>query len=122
MAVTLTKVAPLYNMGSLTGLDFTLAFSGTYPTGGETVNFAAGFPNIPGKAIPVDVNINGVSGFIYTYANGTDITNGKVQVYCNTAGGSNAPLGEHTNASYVAGVTGDTINGFAHFKNLGSIN
>lgn len=81
----------------------TLVPSGTYPTGGDVIDFApvVGFTSRQ----PDKVNIDGKAGFIYQY----DLANKKMLVYCNTAGGANAALGEHTNAGYVAGVTGDTI-------------
>lgn len=121
MAVALTKKALLAG-GPEARLYFTLVFSGTYPTGGETLNFAALGPT--GKAAPLDVKITGIAGFVYTHqgpAAGThDATNGRVQVYCNTAGASNAPLGEHTAATYAAGVSGDTVSGVAVFAQFGA--
>lgn len=121
MAVTVTKKALLAG-GPEARLYFTLVFNTNYPAGGDTVNFATLGPT--GKAAPLYVQINGIAGFVYTYqgpAAGTaDATNGRVQVYCNTAGGANAALGEHTTAAYVAGVTGDTITGCAVFVQFGA--
>ena len=81
--------------------------SGTYPTGGDDLDLAkvVGFTN----RRPDLVLITGKAGFVYQY----DHANKKMFVYCNTAGGANAALGEHTNAGYVAGVTGDDIRFFA---------
>lgn len=76
--------------------------SGTYPTGGDPVDFA-GFAPLGRQ--PKAVIIFGKAGFVYQY----DLANKKMFVYCNTAGGANNALGEHTNAAYVAGVTGDVI-------------
>lgn len=80
-----------------------LTFSGTYPTGGEAVDFASvvGFTNRP----PSAVNVTGKAGFVYQY----DRANKKVLVLVNTAGGVNLRLDEHTAVAYVAGVTGDTV-------------
>lgn len=80
-----------------------ITFSGTYPTGGDTLDLSklAGITNRQ----PDIVLITGKAGFIYQY----DHTNKKVIVFCNTAGGANAALGEHTNVAYVAGITGDDV-------------
>ena len=80
-----------------------LTFSGNYPAGGELMDISAvvGFSNRE----PDDVNIYGKGGFVYQY----DAANDKVFVYCNTAGGANAPLGEHTAAAYAAGVAADIV-------------
>lgn len=77
--------------------------SGSYPTNGDPLDFR-GIIGYTDKD-PFWVNAIGKAGFIYQY----DYLNRKMFVYCNTAGGVNAPLGEHTNAAYAAGVTGDTI-------------
>ena len=82
--------------------------SGSYAAGGDVVDFAL---IAPSRKQPVTVNIKGKSGFIYSY----DLANKKVQVWCNTAGGSNTALGEHTAAALVAGVTGDTVEFEAYF-------
>ena len=81
----------------------TLTFSGTYPTGGEVVDFAA-ILGI-GSRQPDTIDINGKAGFIYSY----DGANKKVMVFTNSAGGANAALTEHTNIGYVGGVSGDTV-------------
>ena len=83
--------------------------SGTYPTGGDSLDIskAIGFTN----RRPDLVLITGKAGFIYQY----DHVNKTMFVYCNTAGGANAALGEHTNAGYVAGVTGDDIRFLAFY-------
>jgi hypothetical protein len=80
-----------------------LTASGTYPTGGDDLDLAKiiGYTN----RRPDVVIVTGKAGFVYQY----DHVNKKVLVYCNTAGGANTALGEHTNVGYVAGVTGDDI-------------
>lgn len=82
----------------------TLALSGTYPTGGEPLDFYPYFPFASARQ-PDKVNVDGKAGFIYQY----DPVNKKLLTYTNTAGGANAALGEHTAATYVAGVSGDSI-------------
>lgn len=81
----------------------TIVPSGSYATGGDTIDFTllVGFTTKQ----PDVVMITGIAGFIYQY----DSVNKKMFVYTNTAGGANAPLGEHTAAAYAAGVAADTI-------------
>lgn len=90
----------------------TIVASGNYATGGDTVDFTQLGSIIRAKD-PLFVEIQGIAGFVYQY---NPVTK-KVLVYCNTAGGANAPLGEHTAAAYAAGVSGDTIRIRAIFPN-----
>lgn len=95
--------------------------SGTYPTGGDPFDFT-GFLGFMGR-LPTAVLITGKAGFIYQWAgNGSaanrTVANQKMLVFCNTAGGANAALGEHTNIAYVAGVTGDVIVAQVWFMSL----
>lgn len=85
----------------------TLTLSGTYPTGGDPVDFSSYIPHASAKQ-PDNVDVNGKAGFVYQY----DYVNKKLFTRVNDAGGANAPMGEHTNATYVAGVSGDTITAF----------
>lgn len=82
----------------------TITPSGDYETGGNALDLSkvAGLTNRQ----PDVVLVGGIAGFIYQY----DKANKKLLVYTNTAGGENNALGEHTAATYVAGVSGDTIN------------
>lgn len=90
----------------------TVVFSGTYAgTGGDTLDLTN--KGILAGSIPIDGFINGSAGFRYEWAVGTTLANGKVKIRINDAGGANAANAEHSNASVVAGVTGDTIK--AHF-------
>jgi hypothetical protein len=77
--------------------------SGNYSTGGDALNLSSAIGYTNRK--PDIVLITGKAGFIYQY----DHVNLTMFVYCNTAGGANNALGEHTAAGYVAGVTGDDI-------------
>ena len=123
IAVTVNEVAS--SDGGVTVVYGTIVPSGTYPgSGGET--FDCSFPGskvqiMPGKGLPIWVSIVGQAGFVYQYTYGTTIANGKFTVYTNTAGGANNALGEHTNASYVAGVSGDTIKFAVAFRNFGNL-
>lgn len=104
--------------GSVVKAFGTAAVSGTYTSGGDVFSFA----NTAGKLIPTGfppigpVQVIGKAGFVYQFSRGTTLANGLLLIFCNTAGGSNAALGEHTAASVVAGVTGDTIRWEASFR------
>lgn len=82
----------------------TLAASDSYATGGDAVDFRQ-LGSIYRAKDPYLVIAMGKAGFVYQY----DYANRKMLVFCNTAGGANAALGEHTAAAYAAGVSGDTI-------------
>lgn len=94
----------------------TIVASGSYATGGDTLSFAS--LGIPASVAPRDVFIHGIAGFVYSFSRGSTLANSLMLVHCNTAGGANAPLGEHTAASYAAGVSGDTITFLAIFDKL----
>jgi hypothetical protein len=92
----------------------TMVFSGTYPTGGEPISLA-GLGIKTNKLTPKVMEIvpQVPAGFILSY----DYTNAKCFVHCNTAGGANAGLGEHTNATYVAGVVSPAVHRFEAILN-----
>jgi hypothetical protein len=86
-----------------------LTASGNYSAGGDALDFST--LGKFSKKQPKAVIVRGMAGFIYLY----DLVNKKLLVFCNTAGGVNAALGEHSAAALVAGVTGDTIDAFVFF-------
>jgi len=88
---------------------FRIVASGSYPTNGDAADFAP-LIGITSRQ-PDFVDIVGKAGFEYQY----DYVNKKMFVYTNTAGGANAPLGEHTAAGYAAGVSGDTITAYVRW-------
>jgi hypothetical protein len=104
MAMTFTQSGPRRPGLATVEVFGRLVASGNYSTGGDTVDFTA-LGSYWRSKDPLFVEIQGKAGFVYQY----DVENKKVLVYSNTAGGANAPLGEHTAAAYAAGVTGDVI-------------
>lgn len=92
----------------------TIALSGTYPALGEPWSLQS-LPRMFTGRKPDSVVVTGKAGFVYQY----DIANEKLIVYSNTAGGANAPLGEHTAATYAAGVSGDVISFTARWRRPG---
>lgn len=107
MAATMTRRG-YRGLGGVDVLHFTLAFTGSYVIGGEVQTNP--FSNVDReKREPDFILASGRAGFVYQYEKSSK----KWLVYCNTAGAANAALGEHTAAAYVAGITGDVINGVA---------
>jgi len=78
----------------------TLAASGNYSTGGDTLDFTTVAAAIPASQPPVQVWIGGSTGDAYSWIKGSALNNGKVKV--NTA--SNTEL---ASGAYPARITGD---------------
>lgn len=87
----------------------TMVFSGNYAAGGEPISFS-GLGIKTNKLTPKKLDIYPVvpAGFVMQY----DYTNAKCMFFTNTAGGANAPLGEHTAAAYVAGIISPAVHRF----------
>jgi len=93
----------------------TLVFSGTYPTGGDTLNFQS-VKGVLSSLTPVECVCHGNSGHLYEYVFGTTIANGLVMVRIATTTAGNVGLSQHSNAAYDATVTGDVVRFHAIFK------
>jgi hypothetical protein len=106
MAVTATLRNPgVGNVGKWLEAEYDIVFTGSYPAGGDTVDFRG--KGLPGNAIPT-VRVIGSSGYFFLYAKGTNLGDGKILVrQPTTASGSNQ-FNEHLTAAYNASVTGDT--------------
>jgi len=123
MALQATVTSTTMSQSELV-LNFTLAASADYTTGGDTLDFYTaiyppGGPSLPATLPPRAVLIQGVSGFVYSYVPGTNPSNGLVKVF-GTGTASQDPGNEIPGAptAYPAGVTGDTITGRAYFAKL----
>lgn len=114
MAAALSGVFNQTFPGGITYVFFRVVLSGSYSTGGETLDFATIAPNLAG--IPVYCDIKSNVGNEYVYASGTTPATGKMKLLVEAAVGTNTPLVEHTAVAYVAGESGDTITGMAVFK------
>jgi hypothetical protein len=104
MAVSVIVVDQWNDQGRVNTL-MSLAFSGNYTAGGETLDFAQ---YQQGSVQPSFVQIQGRAGFGYTYDSSTK----KLQVRGSdpaAAGGAIAGLPEIAAAAYPAGVTGDAV-------------
>lgn len=107
MPATLT-VTKQWHDGKVLNVIGTVVLTGSYPTGGDPLDLTGKGIQTAQKPIIARIDTR-TGGFKTTYIPGTSLANGKVKVMVNDAGGANAAMGEHTAASYVAGLTGDTL-------------
>lgn len=114
MALAVGSVVDKYFDGKRGHLIITITASGSYTTGGDTLSLANLMPG--SGALPTWAEINGINGFSYSYVAGTTQANGKVKVFVEATVATNTPLAEHSAATYVAGVTGDTITAYIEYK------
>lgn len=105
--VTVTKT---WDDGKVLNAIGTLVASGSYTTGGDTLNLQQF--KIKSSRTPYWVHILGQADFSYTYIPGTNLSNGKVLCRAVSTGA------EASAAAYPAGVTGDTIRFFAMCQKL----
>lgn len=97
-------------------VDGTLTFSGNYPNFGDTMNLA--FDQVKTQSLPTKVEIyempaagTAPSGYVYVYAIGTTLANGKVVIMESadqTAPGA-VPLAQLPAEAYPAGITGASV-------------
>ncbi len=93
--------------------------SAAYVNNGIPCSFAGlGIKGV--SAAPIDVSVRGIAGFVYAYSNAAATqAGGLFLIFVNNTGGTNAALPQHTTATVVAGVTGDTISFHALFAPMG---
>lgn len=105
-------------LGRVAEVTVPIVFSGTYASGGDTLDLTevAKKAGLPGRR-PYRWSIKGKNAN-YEYEQGTTVANGLIHAMMNSAGGSNGTFTEHTNASVVAGVSGDTVIGTFYFSAL----
>jgi hypothetical protein len=97
IAITITDmdagVANIYVFGTLTA-------SGSYSTGGDTLDFTAVAAQLAASQAPVQIWIGGSTGDAYSWIKGTALNNQKVKI--NTASAT-----ELASGAYPARITGD---------------
>lgn len=117
MAIAVT-ITDRWNDGKRLHVSGTLAFSGNYATGGDTLDFTG---KVLASRAPVAVRVEGIAGFRYEVNIGSGIGNSLVLVRgqepTNATAGVIA-LTQLAAAAYPAGVTGDTVRFHAIFKLL----
>lgn len=104
------------SMGRVKVATAPVVFSGTYTASGDTLDISAMAPDGFAR-IPFDTKVEGHAGFEYRYDAGTTPANGKIRIFTNSTGGTNGAMTEHSAATVVGGVTGDTIKITAYFSN-----
>ena len=90
----------------------TILASSTYSTAGDTLNFAQA--DVKSAQAPVDVQVQGVAGYVYGITLGSLISNNLMTVH--EAGADGAALDEHAAGAYDAAVIADVIRFHAIFK------
>lgn len=99
----------------------TLAFSGSYVSGGDTLDFTGVADRLASSLAPVAIEVFGQSGFLYRGVPGTTLANSKVKVFGQEPTSATAgviALTELGASAYPAGVTGDTVAFRATFRKL----
>jgi hypothetical protein len=100
----------------------TIAASGNYATGGDTLDWTPVGAGVNGRNFGIAqgpkavINVYGISGYVYAPVAGTAINNWKLKAF--QSAGSAAPMAELGAGAYPGGVTGDTINFSAIFRKL----
>lgn len=117
VTLTLDKIQRLHKEWLLSGTLAIDASPDTYATGGLAMDFAA-MTLPPGMSLPVNTvpkrvrifshKTGTTSDYIYKYAPGTTISNGKIVAIAGA-------LAEHAAAAVAAAVSGDTIAWDAYF-------
>lgn len=109
-AISNIRLGRAADEAGLVQLYFNVTVSGTYPTGGEIIDFSSLLP--PGVRTdmpPIAVNIMNQGGSMPRWINGTDMKTGKMLQFVVSVAGVNQVLTQHTNVAYVAGITGDVF-------------
>jgi len=104
IAITITGIEDGVDLQTIVG---TLAFTGSYPTGGDTIDWTTvvgvqiGSRIFIGQALPTYGSVAGSTGDSYAPITGTLLNNGKVKI--NTTSNTELSAG-----AYPARITGDT--------------
>lgn len=113
LAATVTRV---WHDGQQMHVLGTVAASGSYATGGDTLDLAV--RGLPARNASRWVELQGESGFAYRWVPGSGISNGKVKVYGQEPTSATAgviALSELAAGAYPTGITGDAIRFHAIF-------
>lgn len=84
MSVALTGALHQWSDTKRLHVASTIAFSGNYTTGGDTINFAA--VDVRSSRPPTFISIPPVAGYIFEYVPGTSSADGKILVRLATDG------------------------------------
>lgn len=97
----------------------TVAASGSYTTGGDTLDLSSiGALGVPATQPPIEGTawMDGLAGYDYVFAPGSAINANKVKVFQQASGAG--AFAELAAGAYPAAITGDTITFYGIFKKL----
>lgn len=116
MALTFSLV-DTWDDGKRVHVTGTVAASGSYTTGGDTVDLSQ-FPLIASTQAPIQGTawMDGLAGYDYVFAPGAAMNSGKVKMF--QQGASAGAFPELAAGAYPAAITGDTISFYGIFKKL----
>lgn len=118
MALTFTLVDS-WDDGKRIHIAGTVAVSGSYSTGGDTLDLSIIEPlGVPTTRPPIAGTawMDGLAGYDYVFAPGAAINSGKVKVFQQASGAG--AFAELTAGSYPAAITGDTVTFYGIFPRL----
>lgn len=95
----------------------TVAASGSYSTGGDTLDLSQS-PQIAATQAPIQGTawMDGLSGYDFVFSPGSAMNSGKVKVF--QQGGSAGAFAELASGAYPGAITSDTITFYGIFRKL----
>lgn len=97
----------------------TVAASGNYSTGGDTLDLtpleSLGVPTTKPPVLGT-AWMDGLAGYDYVFAVGTTLNSGKVKIFQNA--GASGPFAELAAGAYPAAITADTVTFYGIFPRL----
>lgn len=116
MALTFTLV-DTWDDGKRVHVTGTIAASGNYATGGDTLDLSQA-PNIASTRAPLQGTawMDGLAGYDYVFTPGSAMNNGRVKIF--QQGASAGAFPELASGAYPAAIGSDTITFYGIFKKL----
>lgn len=116
MALTFSLV-DTWDDGKRIHVSGTVAASGNYSTGGDTVDLSQ-FPAVASAQPPIQGTawMDGLAGYDYVFAPGAAMNSNKVKIFAQGAAAGAFP--ELAAGAYPAGISGDTITFYGIFPKL----
>ena len=116
MALTFTLV-DTWNDGKRVHVSGTVAASGNYSTGGDTLDLSQ-FPIVAATQPPIQGTawMDGLAGYDYVFIPGAAMNSNKVKIFQQGAAAGAFP--ELASGAYPGAITGDTVTFYGIFKKL----
>ena len=116
MALTFSLV-DTWDDGKRVHVSGTVAASGNYSTGGDTLDLSQ-FPIIAATQAPIQGTawMDGLAGYDYNFIQGSAMNNAKVKIFAQGASAGAFP--ELASGAYPGAITGDTVTFYGIFKKL----